>query len=437
MSRSTDPRQACHDCDVDLVGALAQLRATTDDIEAYTETHMFDHAGLMMSGIDSHTNRPFDRSFVTDRKVPRRAMFDPWSYWTYEDTMMSTGHYLEGLVLKYEVTGDVSLLERAIAVWETCLDVFYQSQVYGGLGCFLRPYGGFDEMERFGEPLGTDQAAPVFFGAYRLSKHVNADTRNEIVRTWVHALKWYADQGYVYRYYKSHQHYWRPPGHHHGSSFYLPAIAFAALETGEQRWKDDLVFHLNRVLCSPEARKSSKGIAWNFKQGGLLVLKDLMDALGEPFEQHFTSDVLAQMHGDVTHWLEAYNEPGMLHRDFPESVSPGFIPYEKPRNSSRRDLKHAYAGWVHGGRQRPRHEATVLAALGVLGNEEARTQAIDVFALRQDVPREFSIYLAEDYDSTPPSKHLYSRTVGAMMLDWWRNVWVLLHDQSNQRKVDV
>jgi len=59
-----------------------------------------------MSGIDSHTDRPFDREFITEEKVPRRALFDPGSYWTYEHTIITMGHYIDGLVLKYDVTGN-------------------------------------------------------------------------------------------------------------------------------------------------------------------------------------------------------------------------------------------------------------------------------------------------------------------------------------------
>jgi rhamnogalacturonyl hydrolase YesR len=96
---------------------IHRLTITAAAVEAYIQANLFDPVGLMYSGIDSHTNRPFAREFMTPCKVPWRAAFDPWSYWTYEDSVMSMGLYLDGLVLQYEVTGDEECLQRAHRLW--------------------------------------------------------------------------------------------------------------------------------------------------------------------------------------------------------------------------------------------------------------------------------------------------------------------------------
>jgi len=401
---------------------LEKLQSTADAVEQYAEEHLFDEFGLMMSTVDSHTGRPFEREFVTTEKVPRRARFDPWSWLTYEDSIMTAGHYIDGLVMKYEITGDGNSLRRAEAVWSACRDVSYQSQSYGGIGCFLRPYGGFDGMEKFGEPLGSDQAGPLFCGVYRLMKHVDKEKREEMRRIMINLLKWYADQGYAYRYYKCQQHYWRPPGQHHASAFYLPALAFSARETGEKRWLDDLEFYLDRQLHDPEIINSDRGLAWNFKQGGLLVLKDI---LGEKFHQYFTPEILSRMNNDVRRWLKKYSEPGMICRQYPESGASDFKPAEKKDWSRRTGLGFPFQNWIHGGKTRPREEATVLTALAAIGIEGAAELATEIFSFRRKVPEDFTHYLADDYDQLPEAVHLYARMVGAIMLDWWRNYWVL------------
>ncbi len=76
---------------------------------------------------------------------------------------MSMGLYLDALVLQYEITGEAACLERAQRIWTMIERVFAASQVYGP-GSFLRPYGGFLNMGKFMEPLGTDQAGPAFLG---------------------------------------------------------------------------------------------------------------------------------------------------------------------------------------------------------------------------------------------------------------------------------
>lgn len=400
---------------------LDDMLPTANAIEQYAEAHMFDSFGLMMSSIDINTNRPFDRQFITENKVPRRAMFDPWSFWTYEDSIMTAGHYIDGLVIKYELFDDKAALDRAREVWGVCCQVYYQSCLYGGIGAFLRPYGGFDEMEKFGEPLGTDQAAPLLCGVYRLMRHVDSGTRAEMALIMMQTLRWYADQGYCYRYYKSLTIGWCPSAHH-GASFYLPAIALAAAETGKDKWKHDLDFYLNRQLNTPRFTEATGGLARGFKQGGLLVLKDI---LGPRFHDFFTPDKLQRIYADVQEWLSEYTEAGMLKRVHPESAEPGFRPYMKEGFDRYTGMGSPFYHCVHAGRVRPRQEVTVLASLACLGIEGAAKQATDLFALRRSVPRDFMYFLADDYEALPKEVHLYARSVGAIMLEWWRNYWIL------------
>lgn len=399
---------------------MDQLRSTADAVEKYTDDNLFDGFGLMMSGIDSHTDEPFPESFITEEKVPRRANFDPWSYWTYEDSIKTAGHYMEGLVLKYELTDDEAALDRAKEVWSSCWDVFSQSEVYGGLGCFLRPYGGFDKMETFGEPLGTDQAAPLLYGSYRLLEHVDGNTRTRIVDMLVRTLKWYADRNYTHRYYKSFTVSWHPPLHHQ-ASFYLPALALAAVETQDEHWWNDLETHLDRQLNDDAFVESERGVAWGFKQGGLLILQEI---LGDTFEEYLTPNTVDQMSDEVTAWLSEYDED-WVKPICPESTDPGFEPYQSSEVDPYDGFGWAHNAWVHGGRERPRHEITVLTQLAGLGRDDAIEQAIDLLELRRTVPEEFTQWLSDDYEDLPDAVHIRSRSVGAVMVDWWRQYWVL------------
>jgi hypothetical protein len=108
----------------------ADTHRTADAVAAYIDAHLFAPDGLMYSGIDSHTGRPFDRDLITPAKVPRRAAEDPWSYWTYEDSVMSMGLYVEAQVHRH-ACGDAGALDRARAVAETIRKVYYASQVHG------------------------------------------------------------------------------------------------------------------------------------------------------------------------------------------------------------------------------------------------------------------------------------------------------------------
>lgn len=136
-----------------MVNILLQCTETAQQVEAYIEKNLFDNAGIMYSSIDSHTGKPFERDFITSVKVPRRAVFDPWSYQTYEDSILIIGLYIDGLILKYGVKSDNVCLKRADELWAVVKNIYSCSQIHG-IGTFLRPYGGYLTMSQFMEPLG-------------------------------------------------------------------------------------------------------------------------------------------------------------------------------------------------------------------------------------------------------------------------------------------
>lgn len=407
------------------------LDTTAFEVEAYITEHLFDPQGIMYCGIDVLTGKPFTRDFITPIKVPQRAAFDSWSYWTYEDSVLSTGLYLDGLVLKYEVTGDRALLERAGKLWTVIKSIYSCSQVHG-IGSFLRPYGGFAQMDRFMEPLGTDQASPLFSGLYRYLPHVEPAVAHEIRDLLLKTLTWYEQQGFAYFYYKSFIHSAAPEDENsnHTNSYYLPAIAWAAAHfPSDARWQRHLqerlgYFRDGRYRLSPHPHP---GAQFAFCWGSDLDI--LHQLLGVHFDEVFTASLLAEAYAAVIERLAEYNEPGTVRRCCPESADPHFTPTVAEVDPAADPLGFAYFRTRHHGRYRPRHEIDVLLALGAIGYriDETTAQAGKLMALFQAVPTDFTPFLAEDYDCLPETVHLYARSVGVEMVQWWRNYWLLHH----------
>lgn len=405
---------------------LRPLTATAEAVESYIEANLFDSVGLMYSGIDSHTNQPFARDFITPCKVPRRAAFDPWSYWTYEDSVMSMGLYLDGLVLQYEVTGDEACLHRAHGIWTMIERVYSCSQVYG-LGSFLRPYGGFLTMQQFMEPLGTDQASPLFSGLYRYLPHASA-AADDIRRVMRSTLEWYERQGFQYFYYKSFIHRYSPGDSlaHHANSYYLPALAWAAREFREdKRWQRHLAERLGHfqtgdyILWLPGSGQPA--FCWG---SDLAILKDI---LGPRFDEVFTAALLDGAYTELNNTLASYEQPGFFRRACPESDDPDFQPSVDPEFDYEKGLGFAYFATRHHGRRLPRHEQHVLLGLAAVAyrREETLARAAELLALRARVPQDFTAFIAEDYDKLPETVHLYARSVGVNMVGWWRDYWLL------------
>lgn len=400
-----------------------QLRATAEAAEAYIQSHLFDPEGLMYSGIDSHTGRPFEREFITPRKVPRRAEFDPWSYWSYEDSVMTMGLYLDGLVLQYELTGDADLLERALRLWQAIEKTFYASQVHGH-GCFLRPYGGFLTMEKFMEPLGTDQATNLFSGLYRYLPHAKDEGHAEnIRRVMLETLRWYERKGFKYFYYKMILHGNVRSGCH-SNSYFLPAIAWAAtVEPENPRWGEYLDIRLE--LYRSGVAKLQPTFHWGSDLG---VLRDV---LGERFGEVFTPELLEEARQEQEAALAEFETPGLFKRACPESADPDFQPYvaelDPEKDSSFRLLiGFPFLQTRHHGRSRPRHESHVMLGLASVGCRPAETlaRAGELLAARSQVPGDFMHFMSEDYDRIPETAHLYARSVGVILVGWWRDYWL-------------
>ena len=409
---------------------ITRLDATADIVERYIGEHLFDDRDLMYSGIDSQTGRPFEHGFITPQKVPLRASIDPWSYWTYEDSVLSTGLYLDGLVLKYEVTRESGSLERAHRIWTIIERIYSASQVYGP-GSFLRPYGGILNMGRFIEPLGTDQASPLFSGLFRYRRYTEGERSADVRRVMLETLRWYERQGFKYFYYKSFVH-GSMRSTCHSNSYYLPAVSWAAEEEPDDprwgRYREIRLGLYERGEARLQPRNGHPTFSWGSDLDVLRVI------LGPRFSQVFTDSLLGEASEAVKEILDGYEKPGMFNRICPESAETSFKPYytlPDRRNDPEWKTLMAFGYYYtrHHGRSRPRHESHVLLALASAGYkpEETTRRAEELLALRSRVPEDFTSFLSDDYDLLPETVHLYARSVGVNMVGWWRDYWLLRH----------
>ncbi|MCK5734515.1 MAG: hypothetical protein KAI38_10030, partial [Candidatus Latescibacteria bacterium] len=149
--------------------------------------------------------------------------------------------------------------------------------------------------------------------------------------------------------------------------------------------------------------------------------------LGPRFDPVFTGERLDEAFEAVTEVLATYVEPGVLKRVCPESADPDFRPVVDPGFDPRKGLGFAYSHTRHHGRFRPKNEINFLIALAAVGYRKRETAqwAAELLSLRTAVPRDFTRFLADDYDLLPETVHLYARSVGIIMVVWWRNYWFL------------
>jgi len=390
------------------------LHDTAARVEDYLQRFLFDPRGIPYAGIDSHTGKPFDADYLKPIKVPRRAQFDPVSWWTYEDSAMALGFLLDARLLEHQITGNLAALQHAHQHWYTIRKIYAASQVMGA-GSFLRPYGGFDGMLRFAEPLGTDQAGPLFMGMHRYLDYADAATQPEVRRIMLDTLRWYEQQNFSYFYYRFMIHEWQPPLDH-GAAYYLPAIAWAARHDDDKRWQQ----HLDDRLAQMRHRPLSKVMNW----GGELAL--LRSLLGDRFESWCPAGRLDPFADECSNALAAFNEPGTSQRLHPQSAEPGFVPVVQDDPEPGTGMGYAYYLTVHQGRRRPTQEAGRLCALACQWNRtDLWGVAVASLACRQRVPQDFTAFMSEDHDALPETVQHYARSVGIIMMRWLRDYWML------------
>jgi len=134
--------------------------------------------------------------------------------------------------------------------------------------------------------------------------------------------------------------------------------------------------------------------------------------------------------------LKRYDAPGMTYYQHAEAKQPGFKPYVLP-------IEPPYArDWglgfpelytVHQGRVRPRHETHFLCALTALGYPGAREQFLQLLAISERVPHDFTNIVADDLAQMPDTV-IAARSVGSMLAEWFRNYWLVRSVEPRDRQ---
>jgi len=276
------------------------------------------------------------------------------------------------------------------------------------------------------EPLGTDQASPLFSGLYRYLDHAEPKDAVDIRRVMIQTLTWYEQQGFQYFYYKTGIHQYAPgkPNSHHANSYYLPALAWAAAAFPEDpRWEKHLAERLGYFTSGAYELFNLDGprSAWKFGS----ECEVLHRILGDRFHEVFTDQLLDRAYDAIGESLAKYSEPGTVMRVCPESADPNFRPYVRDDFDRNKGIGAAYHYTRHHGRRLPRHEASFLIGLAATGYrvEDTTREAAELLALRSSVPEDFTHFLSEDYEILPETVRLYARSVGAILVEWWRNYW--------------
>ncbi|HEY3132317.1 MAG TPA: hypothetical protein VGL91_22875, partial [Acidobacteriota bacterium] len=143
----------------------AKLRSISEMLESYLFQHFFDPDGILYAYIDIQTGKPFSSEYMSTQYLDLFHVPNPVHYWSNEDSMQYSGYLLAALYEKYMATKDSRVIEQMNQIYRGIKKVYDLSQSLEP-NSFSRPYGGLQNMARYKEPLGTDQAQSLFWGLW-------------------------------------------------------------------------------------------------------------------------------------------------------------------------------------------------------------------------------------------------------------------------------
>ena len=220
-----------------------KLRRISEMLEAYLLEHFFDEDGILYAYIDVETGKPFTPEFMSTQYLDIFHVPDPVHYWSNEDNMQYSGYLLAALYEKYMATRESQVLDQMNDIYLGIRKVYELSQKIEP-NSFSRPYGGLQNMAKYRECLGTDQAQSLFWGLWLFAQVAGQRIRSQIDEMNLRTLEWYRRQNYSYLYYKMIVHGSRGDDMRdsgHSLCHYLPCLLWAREVTGDVSYYDDYV----------------------------------------------------------------------------------------------------------------------------------------------------------------------------------------------------
>lgn len=193
--------------------------------ESFVEKYLVDEAGVIYSGINAETMRPWHAEDISEKDefIPVEN-YQPWDIMNYEDCGMATGGHLAAMTFRFKVTGDENTLLRAQRSFRAIKHIYdIGSQKEEGL--FPKIYGG-----RFTEQVSTDQylyAMKALMGYLEISP--SADEKKLIGEMIPKMVDYWVKRNYRHDYYNIKQMQW-------GLARFLPFLLMAWKVSGDEKY---------------------------------------------------------------------------------------------------------------------------------------------------------------------------------------------------------
>ena len=265
--------------------SLAQVEKT---IQQVIETVFRDKSGLLGSGVNGVTMKPMRAEEVTDRQFGIGGWWEnaciPKEYkniaMNFENCHQCSGKYLDGLVDKYLVTKDQTVLgyakkivDATRQVWETAA----KTHRYGK-GWLPKPYAGMKDISEMCE-CSVDQYSDITFG---LEKYYNElatpEERTVLAEMFLSFADWWIDHNYTTSFMGTTV--WWDRIHNLAQAYFLYLFELAYSLSPRKKYRDgfDYIFSLaEKVLVTKEGAYNGE----NFNPNGSGIVIEAMSRIAK------------------------------------------------------------------------------------------------------------------------------------------------------------
>lgn len=259
--------------------SLEEVERTIQDV---IERLFRDPSGLMRSGVNGRTMKPYTLEDVKERQFGVGSSWEnasiPREYKSvannFENCHETNGRYLCGLVDKYKVTGDAAVLElarRTVHAERRLWDEAGKVHRYGR-GWMPKPYAGMDKLARMDE-CSVDQYSDLTAGLEKYYHELATEEEREFLREmFLSFADWWIDHNYTTSYFG--RTVWWDRVHDLAQSYFLYLFTLAYHLSPKKKYRD--AFHYIYEKAEPVLSLRPKQDAiLHFPQLGGLTISSL------------------------------------------------------------------------------------------------------------------------------------------------------------------
>ncbi len=312
-------------CDLDYppVGYGNSLEEVERTIQEVIEKLFRDPSGLMRSGVNGKTMKPYTPEDVTDRQFGVGSSWEnasiPREYKNiannFENCHETNGRYLCGLVDKYKVTGDAAVLELARRtvdaerrLWEEAGKVHRY-----GLGWMPKPYAGMEKLAAMDE-CSVDQYSDLTAGLEKYYHELATEEEREVLREmFLSFADWWIDHNYTTSYFG--RTVWWDRVHDLAQSYFLYLFTLAYHLSPKKKYRDAFHYIFGKAEPVLNLRPKQEAIMHFPQLGGLTIsslarmtaLDPSLQAFGHRCIRNYTPELIRSV--DNPKAYQATNAP--------------------------------------------------------------------------------------------------------------------------------